>query len=169
MGDGDVLGALESSFRFGTKAVGRMIKKALETLLVRVLAPFDADTAVLLIDEEVSLVDCLRLVTLEHATGESANWRDESKIAYAFLMRAILMGRYAAQRFPTLVNQYMTVDKAREYIELRRPDLYELVSTEAGSAWLERNIIEIKALFTTGQVEEFTAAAEAAAADTAEV
>ncbi len=140
---------VEEGVKETVEILGAAVEEMINSVFEYLIAPYGTAEMAVLIDEDVTVVDMLRLMMKQVQSGEAEKWRDESKKRWEKLVEMLAIARkIAAKVGKPVIEKNFTYENAMNVFKERRPDLYELCSKEEGERWLRKNIAEIVAFLT---------------------
>ncbi len=140
---------VEEGVKESVEIIGAAVEEMINSVFEYLIAPYGTAEMAVLIDEDVTVVDMLRLMMKQVQSGEAEKWRDESKKRWEKLVEMLALARkIAAKVGKPVIEKNFTYETAMNVFKERRPDLYELCSKKEGERWLRKNIAEIVAFLT---------------------
>lgn len=129
--------------------LGAAVEEMLNSLFEYIVAPYTTDEMKILIEEDTTVLDIVRLLYTQVQSGEAENWTQASKDRWNQIVRMMATARkISAKVGKPMIEKYFTYDRAMQVFKERRPDMYEIFKTEDGKRWLEKNIQEIVEFLT---------------------
>ena len=124
--------------------IGAAVEEMLNSLFENIVAPYSTEEMNMLIEEDTTVLDIVRLIVVQMKKGETTNWRPESKERWDRVINILASARKVAAKVGRpMLEHYFTCDNAMKVFKERRKDLYERFQQEDGKKWLEKNMSEI--------------------------
>ncbi len=125
--------------------MGSAFTAALDAIMDKLFADYSAEDLEFAVERDISLLRIIEMGILDYKdNGE--NWKPENKRRYKHFIAALKFGISIGKRVPTLIDNALTEEAALDYMERKRPDLYEILASPEGQKWLSVSFPEIKML-----------------------
>lgn len=129
--------------------LGAAVEEMINSIFEHIIAPYSVEEMRVLVEEDTTVIDLLRYLYNQIQNGEAKKWKEESKKRWNQTVKMLSAARkIAAKVGKPVVEQNFTTERAMYVFKERRPDIYKLLNTPNGQAWLQKNLNEIVEFLT---------------------